>query len=114
MTEYLSSRNFREEHMRKSESDADESGFHLGRRMVVAGLLTIPALVETAENAVGATYGGSDMSQEPLYKQPFTAFDGKSLEQKVQELADREEIRELISRYAHCVAHGVSVANMFT
>ncbi len=42
------------------------------------------------------------------------AFQGKTLEQMVREIADREEIRDLISRYAHCVAQGVSVAPLFT
>ena len=55
------------------------------------------------------------MAEEgPLYTQPVTAFRGKTLAEKVQELADREEIRELISRYAHRVAQGLTVADMFT
>lgn len=53
-------------------------------------------------------------SDEQLYSQDFTAFENKTLEQKVQELADREEIRELISRYAHRIARGISVADLFT
>jgi hypothetical protein len=48
-----------------------------------------------------------------LESHPFEAFEGKSLEEKVQELCDREELRELIARYAHRVAQGVSVADMF-
>jgi hypothetical protein len=50
----------------------------------------------------------------PLYLRPFGAFKSKTLEQKVQELADREELRELIARYAHQIAHGISVDNLFT
>ncbi|MGE0680381.1 MAG: nuclear transport factor 2 family protein [Candidatus Binatia bacterium] len=40
----------------------------------------------------------------------------KTLEQQVQELADREEIKELTARYAHGVARGegVKVAELFT
>ena len=53
-------------------------------------------------------------SRPPLYLQPFAALANKTREQHVQELADREEIRELIGRYAHRVAHGVSVADLFT
>jgi len=49
-----------------------------------------------------------------LYSRPFDAFQNKTLAQKVQELADREEIRELVARYAHRVAHGVSLADLFT
>jgi hypothetical protein len=50
----------------------------------------------------------------PLYNKEFSAFRNKTLEQIVQELADREEIRELIARYAHRVAHGESNADLFT
>jgi hypothetical protein len=53
-------------------------------------------------------------SDVPLYSQTFSAFRNKTLEQKVQELADREEIRELIARYAHRVARGESNADLFT
>lgn len=44
---------------------------------------------------------------------PDTAT-GKSLEQLVQELADREQIRDLTSTYAHRVAHGLANADLFT
>lgn len=50
----------------------------------------------------------------PLYMQNLDSFSGKTLEQKVQELADREEIRDLIATYAHRVAHGESIADLFT
>jgi ketosteroid isomerase-like protein len=50
----------------------------------------------------------------PLYMQELNSFKGKTLEQKVQELADREEIRDLIATYAHRVAHGESIADLFT
>jgi hypothetical protein len=43
----------------------------------------------------------------------FEGLDG-SLEQRVQELADREEIRELIARYAQHVVRRRSMAHMFT
>ena len=57
---------------------------------------------------------GSSRADAPLYSREFVAFRNKTLEQKVQELADREEIRELIARYAHRVAHGESNADLFT
>ena len=40
----------------------------------------------------------------------------KTLEQKVQEIADREEIKELTAKYAHWVAlgEGAKVAQLFT
>ncbi len=50
----------------------------------------------------------------PLYMQDLESFKGKTLDQKVQELADREEIRDLIATYAHRVAHGESIADLFT
>jgi hypothetical protein len=53
-------------------------------------------------------------SQTPLYRTKFSAFDNKTLEQRIQELADRDEIRELTARYAHSVAHRTSVADLFT
>lgn len=53
-------------------------------------------------------------SDAPLYSREFVGFRNKTLEQKVQELTDREEIRELIARYAHRVAHGESNADLFT
>src|ERR1700741_5130328 len=50
----------------------------------------------------------------PLYMKEFDSFKGKTLAQKVQELADREQIRDLIAIYAHRVAHGESIADLFT
>ena len=50
----------------------------------------------------------------PLYMQDIKPFEGKTLEQKIQILIDREEIRDLIATYAHRVAHGDSIADLFT
>ena len=50
----------------------------------------------------------------PLHEQEFHAFDGKSADQKIQEAADREEIRELVSRYALGIARGAQVGHLFT
>jgi hypothetical protein len=44
----------------------------------------------------------------------FNTFNNMTLDQKVQELADREEIRELIARYAHRVAHREPISDLFT
>jgi hypothetical protein len=77
------------------------------RRSFLFGLLGAPAAAAQAAST-------KESSDKPLYKKPFTAFQNKTLEQKVQEIADREEIRELIGRYAHGVAHGISVAHLFT
>lgn len=51
---------------------------------------------------------------EPLYLKDFTAFEGKTTEAKLQEIADREEIRELVSRYALGIARGAPVYELFT
>jgi SnoaL-like domain len=71
---------------------------------------------ESPESGSGNSAPGNSApaSRVPLYAREFTAFRNKTLEQKVQELADREEIRELIARYAHRVAHGESNADLFT
>jgi hypothetical protein len=94
--------------------DVSKSSFLARRRSVLAGLLVAPTAVSAgaASREVGGASATADNT--PLYKRQFSAFQNKTLEQKIQELTDREEIRELISRYAHCVAHGVSVAEMFT
>jgi hypothetical protein len=55
-----------------------------------------------------------EVTEQPLYAGRLDPFRGKSLAQKVQELADREEIRELIATYAHRVAHGQPIAGLFT
>jgi SnoaL-like protein len=51
---------------------------------------------------------------DELYMTRTEAFAGKSLEAKIQELADREEIRELVATYAHRMAHGPAAADLFT
>jgi hypothetical protein len=61
-----------------------------------------------------AVAGEPEAGEQPLYAGRLDPFRGKSLEQKVQELADREEIRELIATYAHRVAHGLPIADLFT
>ena len=54
------------------------------------------------------------LNDGPLYLSEGKAFHGKSAEQKLQELIDREELRELIAAYAQRVAHGVAIADLFT
>lgn len=49
-----------------------------------------------------------------LFSQRLDTLSNQSLEQKVQVIADREEIRDLIATYAHRVAHGLSNADLFT
>lgn len=51
---------------------------------------------------------------EALHLREFAAFDGKTDELRLRELADREEIKELVARYAHGIAQRAQVAWLFT
>jgi hypothetical protein len=68
-------------------------------------------LLMTAVSPAESAQAGSEAAP---YMKELKAFAGKTVEQKVQELSDREEIRELISRYAHRVAHREVISDMFT
>lgn len=50
----------------------------------------------------------------PLYAARLDTFRGRSLEESVALLADREEIRDLIATYALRAARGVPMADLFT
>jgi hypothetical protein len=63
---------------------------------------------------VAAPAAAQPADTPPLYAGRLDAFRGLSLEAKVQLLADREEIRDLISTYALRAAQGVSMADLFT
>jgi hypothetical protein len=54
------------------------------------------------------------MAEQQLFSRRVDAFDGKSTEAIVRELADREQIRDLTAIYAHRVAHGLANADLFT
>jgi hypothetical protein len=54
------------------------------------------------------------MTSQPLFARDFDAFDNKTPEQKLREIADREEIRGLVSRYALGIARGAPVYELFT
>lgn len=57
---------------------------------------------------------GAAAEAPALYATRNDAFRDKTLEARIQELADREEIRDLAATYAHRVAHGLSNADLFT
>lgn len=54
------------------------------------------------------------LSGDEILKRGFEGFQGTTVEQRVQEIADREEIRELTCRYAMRISRGQPVADMFT
>jgi hypothetical protein len=87
-------------------------------RTLVLGAIGTTATVRAAtaipESNKAESMSTAPASDAPLYSREFMAFRNRTLEQKVQELTDREEIRELIARYAHRVAHGESNADLFT
>ena len=49
-----------------------------------------------------------------LFAGPPAPLSAKPAEAVIRELADREEIRDLIATYAHRMAHGPAVADLFT
>lgn len=54
------------------------------------------------------------MKDGPLYEGRMVSFAGTTPAEKVQELIDREEIKDLTAIYAHRMAHGLAVADLFT
>lgn len=53
-------------------------------------------------------------AKSPLFGRLPDPTSAYPAERQVQELADREEIRDLIATYAHRVAHGQANADLFT
>jgi len=87
------------------------------RRELLVGLLALSAVAGATETAVAADVAPPGTVRPPeadLFKGRIDGFKGKTLAQKIQELIDREEYRELTATYALRVAHGVSTADLFT
>jgi hypothetical protein len=86
------------------------------RRALLIGLLALPAVAgATHAAAAEPTAAGTVTPADPgLYNGRIDGFRDKTLAQRVQELIDREEYRELTATYALRVAHGVSTADLFT
>ena len=61
-----------------------------------------------------ADSGSGGRAERLLFIGRIDGFRDKSLEEKVRELADREEIRELVAIYAHRMAHGPGAGDLFT
>ena len=78
------------------------------------GLLSGSAAVRAATASAPATSSVPTMSSSPIYLLEFAAFQHKTPDQKIQEIMDREEIRELLGRYAHQTARGMDVSTLYT
>ena len=65
-------------------------------------------------NQGDAASSAQDIEGPALYRNLPDVIDGSSAQHRLQEIADREEIRDLIATYAHRVAHGLSNADLFT
>jgi hypothetical protein len=50
----------------------------------------------------------------PLYVGRLKSFEQIPLEDRIRRLTDEQEIRDLVSVYAHRAAHGVFIADLFT
>lgn len=70
--------------------------------------------MRTATASAPATSNVPTMSGRPIYLQEFSAFHHKTPDPNIQEIMDREEIRELLSRYAHQTARGMDVSTLYT
>jgi hypothetical protein len=87
------------------------------RRELLMGLLALSAAAGTAGTATAADVAPPGTVRPPevdLFNGRIDGFRNKTLAQKIQELIDREEYRELTATYALRVAHGVSTADLFT
>jgi ketosteroid isomerase-like protein len=103
------------------EADRDGSLFDVvtGRRPLIMGMMLAPTIA-AAGGAAGAAgpakvaAPGTGVDGRRLYEGRRDAFLGKTPGQRMQELIDREELRELTAIYAHRVAQGVSIADLYT
>ena len=89
--------------MNNSDNRSQKTGA-VARAAAAASLLAAAPVMGQAQ----------DLAGQPLYAGRLDSFRGMTTDQKLQELVDREEIRDLIAIYAHRVAHGLSIADLFT
>ncbi len=81
---------------------------------IAAGLLAA-SMAGPAQAASETDAAGPVSPERALIESGRSApFEGMTTEQKIQELADRAEIHELIAIYAHRAALGVDLADLFT
>jgi ketosteroid isomerase-like protein len=70
--------------------------------------------VKAAAASPSPTPSVPSASSSPIYLLEFSAFQNKTADQRMQEIMDREEIRELLGRYAHQTARGMNVSSLYT
>ena len=81
--------------MDEPNEDQTDLSFGTERRVVLAGLMALPV----AAQAAGAPEAPSGTGiRAALYEGQSTGFEEKTAAQTLQELVDREQIRELIAR----------------
>ena len=101
-------------------SDERSSVFDMvtGRRPLLMGMMMAPAAAGAAGGggaAAAAAIGpGMGADGRRLYEGRRDSFLSKNAAQRMQELIDREELRELTAIYAHRVAQGVSISDLYT
>jgi len=99
-------------------SDESRSVFDMvtGRRPLLMAMMMAPAAAGAAGGAGATAPAAPGMAADgrQLYEGRRDSFLKKTSAQRMQELIDREELRELTAIYAHRVAHGVSIADLFT
>ena|ERR1700722_13383825 len=77
-------------------------------------LVSGSAAVKAAAASAAATSTLPPAPSSPIYLLEFSAFQHKTADQSMREIMDREEIRELLGRYAHQTARGMDVSTLYT
>ena len=90
-----------------------------GRRPLLMGMMMAPAIAGAGGTAGAAgpaksAAPGTSLDGRRLYEGRRDGFLNKTPAQRMQEMIDREELRELTAIYAHRVAQGVSIADLYT
>jgi len=80
----------------------------------IRGAIGTAAFLAAGATLLSPASAAAPAAERPLYEGRIEEFRGKTPEQKVQLLADREEIRDLIATYAHRAANRQSMADLFT
>jgi len=102
--------------MERSDEPGSVFDMLTGRRPLLIGLMMAPAAAGAAGGggAIAPAAPGMGVNGRRLYEGRRDGFLKKTAAQRQQELIDREELRELTAIYAHRVAQGVSIADLYT